>query len=352
MTAIQVTHRLGRNSGGEFNLESDTAYLEVHKGNEEFFSISEFSAIGRMVINAGMIQAQIPAVATFQVEDLTEVWIRVIAIDIAGNRSQPSESAAVTAELIDDAHISNLTVSKITAGTMTAAWVVAGRIATALSGQRAEMNEDGFFAYDGAGDEVVEINAVTGDIKIVGRIQTAIDGAGITIIPGGSARIEMKPSAGDDHYIRVYSNYFNVSEVQGDMSVRRVSDNAVDGGKVLVWEDGAVLSHQPNVGDETYIGVGWPVTGGLHFQGHFQDGFAALSADDGLYVGRMSYSAQTNVALAWGPTMSSNVGVVASLKDVNFRGNQITDVSTTLFRFQTSAASTAGSFVSFWMWRT
>lgn len=351
LVAIQVVHRLGNNSGGEFNLEPDLAYLEVHVGFEETFSVTNETLLGKLTATIANIQGQIPVVATFPVPHVDEVWVRVVAVDIAGNRSQPSESANVTAELIDDEHISNLTVSKITAGTMTADWVVAGRIGTALSGRRAEMNVDGFFAYDNNGDEVVEINSTTGEIKVIGRIQTAIDGAGITIIPGGSARIEMMPSASDDHYVRVYSNYFNVSEVQGDISVRRTSDNAVDGGKVLVWENGAVLSHQPNGADETYLGVGWPVTGGLHFQGHFQNGFAVLGPDDGLYVGILDHSASSNTALSWGSTMSSAMSVVATLNEASIRSGQLTAVTTALFRFQTTAVTGSPATINFWAWR-
>lgn len=358
LTAIQVTHRLGNNGGGEFNLEPDIAYLEVHRGLDENFSPTEDTLIGKIAVNAGLITGQIPVVATFAISDVTEVWILVIAVDIAGNRSQPSEAAAVTAELIDDAHISDLTVTKITAGTMTANWVVAGRIATALTGQRTEINEDGFFAYDSFGDEVVEINSQTGEIKIVGRIQTAIDGAGVTIIPGGNARIEMVPQASDDHYVRLFSDYFSGAEVQGEFSIRNTAGD-VDGGKVLLWEHGAVLSHQPDVGDETYLGLDFPFDERLFFQGKFVN-WQVLTGLDGLIVGYTNITEDgggttpSGVIITFGPTMSSQMVVLGGVTDQNLMRSQITALSLTEFTltWDVFAWGGSGGLAQWWAWRT
>lgn len=134
--AIQVVHTLGKSSGGTYNLEPDLSHLTVHIGNSADFTADDSNQVGKMLAAGGMITAQIPAVATFQVEQTSAVWVKVRAVDIAGNQSSASEGATATADLIDDAHISNLTVSKLTAGTMTAQIINAGQIVTATGGAR------------------------------------------------------------------------------------------------------------------------------------------------------------------------------------------------------------------------
>ena len=67
-------------------------------------------------------------------EETTERYVRVVAVDRKGNRSNASNTAMVTAELIDDAHISDLTVSKLTSGTGTFNMLLAGSIKTAEYG--------------------------------------------------------------------------------------------------------------------------------------------------------------------------------------------------------------------------
>jgi len=149
--AIQVTHRLGAASGGTFNLDLDLHHLEVHVGGSTSFFASEDTKVGELIANGSMVVGNIPAVGTFQVEQTEAIWVKVIAVDRAGNKSPASGAVQATADLIDDAHISNLSVSKVTAGTITATWLNAGRITTAETGARVELNGDGLTAIDGNG---------------------------------------------------------------------------------------------------------------------------------------------------------------------------------------------------------
>ncbi|HEX7041435.1 MAG TPA: hypothetical protein VF202_15060, partial [Trueperaceae bacterium] len=64
MIAIQVTHNLGRNSGGTFNLEPDLDHLDVHVGVTENFYPDKTNKVGELIATPGMIQAGIPAVGT------------------------------------------------------------------------------------------------------------------------------------------------------------------------------------------------------------------------------------------------------------------------------------------------
>lgn len=155
--AIQITHTLGKASGGTFNLELDLDHFEVHVGGSSGFTPDATTLKGKVLANAGMIHAGIPAVGTVDVEETTTRYVKVIAVDIAGNASSPSTAATATALLIDDAHITDLTVSKVTAGTISANWLIGASIRTASSGQRVELNTSGLQMYNNAGTQLVSI---------------------------------------------------------------------------------------------------------------------------------------------------------------------------------------------------
>ncbi|MER7500436.1 hypothetical protein AB0L05_27640 [Nonomuraea pusilla] len=155
--AIQIIHSLGKASGGTYNLELDLDHLEVHVGDNAAFTADAATLKGKVSAHAGMIAAHIPAVGTVDVEEITTRYVRVIAVDAAGNRSAASAAATATAQLIDSAHISDLTASKITAGTLNADIVVGARIKTADTGQRVEINTGGVRMYNAADTLLVSL---------------------------------------------------------------------------------------------------------------------------------------------------------------------------------------------------
>jgi hypothetical protein len=156
MSAIQVQHFLGVATGGQFNLPPDMAYLEVHVGGPSFYP-DETTKVGRIAAEAGNIRSGTPVLQTFNIDHTENVWVRVIAVDRAGNRSSPSGAVTGIANLIDDAHISDLTATKITAGTISSSIILAGVIKTADSGARAEMNYEGFRIYSEDDDATVSL---------------------------------------------------------------------------------------------------------------------------------------------------------------------------------------------------
>jgi hypothetical protein len=83
----------------------------------------------------------------------------VVAVDREGNKSQASPVAQSSALLIDDAHISDLTVTKVTAGTISADWILGASIKTGASGQRLELNADGLQAYDDDGELTASLSS-------------------------------------------------------------------------------------------------------------------------------------------------------------------------------------------------
>ncbi|GAA3027192.1 fibronectin type III domain-containing protein [Streptosporangium longisporum] len=155
--ALQVRHELGKATGGTHNLELDLSHLEIHVGDTAGFSADETTLKGQMAATAGMMQAEIAAVGTVEVAETTTRWVRVIAVDMAGNRSAASAAASATALLVDSAHISDLTVSKVTAGTISSNWLIGASIRTASSGQRVELNATGLHGYNGGGIELVSL---------------------------------------------------------------------------------------------------------------------------------------------------------------------------------------------------
>jgi hypothetical protein len=160
--ALQVLHYLGANAGGTFNLDRDLQLLEIHASTDPYFFPDDSTLLGRLQAGAALA-SQVPVVATFQVEDTIDLYVRVVAVDREGNRSNASPVAQSSALLIDDAHISDLTVSKITAGTISADWILAAAIKTGASGERLELNADGLQAYDDDGELSTNLSSTPSD---------------------------------------------------------------------------------------------------------------------------------------------------------------------------------------------
>ena len=206
LIAVQVTHELGKASGGTHNLELDLDHLEVHVGASSGFTPDASTLVGKLPANAGMILAGIPAVGSFEVSSTSTVYVKVIAVDRTGNRSAASSSESSTALLIDDGHFSSLTVSKLTAGTMSAAVILGGSIKTASSGARVEMDYLGVRAYDSSGNNTVDIDASTGSATITGKLQTGVSGRRIVVDPSGYSTIYFYDASGAYAWINSYAS--------------------------------------------------------------------------------------------------------------------------------------------------
>lgn len=168
---IQVIHNLGVAGGGTFNLDADLHHLEVHLGGSESFNADATTLIGKILANYGMLTGQIPVVQDFKVEQVDEIYIKVVAVDTTGNKSDASDASTATPDLIDDAHISSLVVDKLLAGTIMTDWLIAASISTAPSGARAVMGYDGFHTYNSLGIETFHADS-TGDVALTGTFRT------------------------------------------------------------------------------------------------------------------------------------------------------------------------------------
>jgi hypothetical protein len=232
--AIQITHSLGKAGGGSFNIESDLHHLEVHAQYEPLFTPSDATRLGKVLANNGMMLAQIPVIQTFPIESTAPVYVKVIAVDEAGNKSAPSQAVGVTAELIDDAHISDLTVDKVTAGTINAQWLLGGSIKTATTGARSEMDSGGVRLYDPTGANTVNLDATSGNATIVGTLKTGQDSDPQRIVinpdPNGLSRIDLYDDSSTNHTTQVQfgTNFIQQLETNGTRNA--------NGGKVQ-WSD-------------------------------------------------------------------------------------------------------------------
>lgn len=205
--AILVKHYLGASTGGTFNLALDLARLDVHLGATSTFTVDNRpleeggTLIGKIVATRAQILGQIPVLGTFAVDTTTQVWVKVVAVDVAGNPSGSSAAAAVTAELIDSQWVSDLTADKVTSGTMVGSYIVGGEFTTAPSGQRVRFGFDGIEAYlsDGV-TKFVDVDIAAQTVTVVGEFSTAFSGQRIRINPGSALpdTIAIYPSGGGD----------------------------------------------------------------------------------------------------------------------------------------------------------
>src|SRR5690606_4327508 len=121
---------------------SDLSHLNVYADVSSGFTPSASNLLGRITATAANLSLGIPVIGTFEMPDTTERFVKVTAVDLAGNESAASVAASVTATLIDTQHITDLAVtnakindlsaSKITAGTITAQEIILSNSASSI----------------------------------------------------------------------------------------------------------------------------------------------------------------------------------------------------------------------------
>lgn len=158
MIAVQIVHKLGKSSGGTFNLEQDLHHFDVHASSSPNFYPDATTKVGELIANGSMIRGGVPAVGSFKVNEPDTTWIRVVAVDRTGNKSAPSDAVQSSVVLIDNAHISDLSVSKLTAGTITAQTVLAAEMEVGAGGN-IKLTEGSLDVYDPNGLLRVEVGS-------------------------------------------------------------------------------------------------------------------------------------------------------------------------------------------------
>lgn len=394
--SVQITHELGKSSGGTFNLESDLDHLEIHVDYEPGFTPSTTTLKGKAAATAGMIQAEIPVVFTAQVEETSARYVRVVAVDKTGNKSGPSDAATATALLIDDAHISDLTVSKVTAGEITASWVMAGEIKTADTGARARISADGYELYNTADTRTLFADAATGDVSIIGQLKSGTSGKRIEINPTSSFLPEIRwyansgtdfgyinaVSVGTDVSLGMNSSQYDdgtgtqvISRVYlntgtAEFAVVRADTQARRGG--FIWAtadalhagfDRASVDGGNFYADSSRGRIGWNpgdsangnyldfTSGRTRHVGQWAD-YTFAGTTDGIFTADEPFlsAGDVAIALAYGPTMASTMVPLVTLRHATLRTWQITASNTSSFTIAVGTSSGTPS-VSVWSYR-
>jgi len=248
LISVQVTHMLGQASGGTFNLPADMHHLEVHAQYEPTFTPSAATLLGKLLANNGMILSQTPVVGTFPIQSTKNVYVKVVAVDESGNQSNPSTPVQSSAMLVDDSHISNLTVSKVLAGTISTDWLLGANIQTAPSGVRAGMNAAGIFAYDSVSNRTFFVDAATGNVSIVGTFSSNVGTAGVQISAGNPSVGLQTPgmllfAAGSTAPAQVYSAPTGVGTAPSNFTVSASLDSSSNTTVLLMQNDVAALGY-------------------------------------------------------------------------------------------------------------
>lgn len=307
--SVQMTHFLGRSDGGTFNLDADLHHFELHGQYEPLFTPSESTMLGKVMANNGMIVSKVPAVGSVPIESVAPVFFKVIAVDNDGNKSPASSAVQATALLIDDAHISNLTVSKITSGTITSSWINAGVIWSGTAGgARVQLVPEGLEAYNTSNVRTVFIEAATGNVTITGKLQTGLTGDRVVVDPvapflgGGTVPAVSWFNGSNPQYgrVRYRDNVFSMASMN-------TSNHSTEGGYLQFDMPGlgngsAFLGfYSTTTGAWAYHQVG--SSGAHRFRGHFGQVFTdgGMSA---LYIDQIGGSG-TSQSFTYGPTMAS-----------------------------------------------
>ena len=109
--ALQVTHTLGKASGGTFNLETDLDHLNIYISTVSGFTPSAANLAGKLQANAGHLALGIKVIGTFPIADTTLRYVKVTAVDKAGNESAASTQASASATLIDTVNIADAAIT-------------------------------------------------------------------------------------------------------------------------------------------------------------------------------------------------------------------------------------------------
>ena len=111
LIAVQVEHTLGKSTGGTFNLETDLDHLNIYISTVSGFTPSAANLAGKLQANAGHLTLGIKVIGTFNVPDATVRYVKVTAVDKAGNESAASTQASASATLIDTVNIANAAIT-------------------------------------------------------------------------------------------------------------------------------------------------------------------------------------------------------------------------------------------------
>lgn len=185
---------------GQPNLATNDLWIDTDDGNRPYRWNGTIWFATRWGNNA-IAPNSLTASSVLVTGSITSALIQTGAIitDKIAAGAITAASAILASASVVDANIQTLTAAKITAGTMAADVVVGGKLATALTGQRVQMDNTGIASYDAGGNLRVSIPA-TGGATFSGTVKTALTGARIVIEAGTATGMSIGDAA-----VRVYT---------------------------------------------------------------------------------------------------------------------------------------------------
>lgn len=251
----------------------DFTYVEVHLSTGSMFLPDDSTLVGRMYGPGDYVVTDLTYGVTY--------YARLVAVDIRGNRADPSQqgsatpgkvvnvdlgedavdraqirSAAIGNAQIDnlavnDAKIGNVSMGKVTAGQIKAAMVfteggLIGTRGAAGTGPGWDGDSAGIRFYNSAGVNTINFNGFTGGALVTGEYRTAMTGERFVINPGGANPDEIRfyPSSSNQYgYMQVVTSYSDVYGYQPGVQFKAHSGRG-DGyaGQLAVFPDYASLS--------------------------------------------------------------------------------------------------------------
>lgn len=195
----------GTDSSGN-PMASDTNYVDVHVSATNGFTPSLATRVSSLTPFAkGVAYADAPYGATR--------YVKLVAYDRNQNPSSASGQVAGSTVQVANGDVASLSVGKLTAGTMSADVVVAGRFATALTGARREMNAVGFQGWDASNNLTISLDGSNN--LLTGVLQTALSGRRIRVGAAGNVgQIDFIAPDGTSGLLRTYTESGGIEAMQ------------------------------------------------------------------------------------------------------------------------------------------
>ena len=220
-------------------MPADFNRTDVHVGTTEGFTPSAATLVSSLVA-AGVAYATAPYAAAR--------YVKLVPYDNSGNAGQPSGSVTGATAQVGDGDIASMSVGKLTAGTIFADIVNAGRFATALTGARSEFNASGFYRFDA--NNVALFAADANGILVTGRYRSALSGRRVEMGASGRlGRIDFFAPDGSNGFVQAYTEGNNSTEaiqigmqVPGDTNSlwNRLNFNKSTNGEYCTFKSGTL----------------------------------------------------------------------------------------------------------------
>jgi hypothetical protein len=110
---ITVTHTLGLNTGGTYNLAVDLAEIEIHMSTTSGFTPTAGSKVSGLKADNSNLVSQTPVVVSIPIADTATRFFKAIAVDKTGNRSDPSGQVSTAPLLVGSTQIINRTIQEL-----------------------------------------------------------------------------------------------------------------------------------------------------------------------------------------------------------------------------------------------